>query len=478
MPFIDPAPRTPVEWMTHLERELNAQSSHASRFDRYYDGEHELAFAQEKFRQAFGNMFERHWADNFSSLVVDAVAERLAIDGFRFTEDPEADKDAQEIWQRNQLDAESDAAHTDALVQSQAFVTVWGDSEGEPVIIPENSHEMVVSYVPGNRRMIRAALKRIVDEWGDVHATLYTSKHAFMSTFKEGHGWGEPKEAPNPLGVVPVIPLLTRPRLNGKPRSELERVIPIQDAINKVMMDALIASEMGAFPMRWATGLPLEEDENGNPKPPPFEVALDKMMHSEDPDTKFGQFQVADLSNYVRLVEAFIQHLASISRLPVHYMLAQSGQPPSGANIKSAEAGLVAKVRQRQRTYGEAWERVMRLAFAVKGDPRKDAHLAETIWRDAEYRSEAEHIDALLKLHSLGVPRQQLWQDAGYTPPQIERFEVMAAQDILDAQMRADLDVSRSADRPANPAGDALETPPESGASRRAIAQSPGASER
>lgn len=120
----------------------------------------------------------------------------------------------------------------------------------------------------------------------------------------------------------------------------------------------------------------------------------------------------------------------------------------------------------------------MRLAFAVKGDPRKDAHLAETIWRDAEYRSEAEHIDALLKLNSLGVPRQQLWQDAGYTPAQIERFEVMAAQDLLDAQMRADLGIHSLAQGPANADSDGSDTPPESGASRRAIAQSPGASER
>jgi hypothetical protein len=469
--FIEQAPRTPMEWVFHLERELAVQSSRVHKFDRYYEGRHELSFAQQKFREAFGSMFEGYWADNFSSLVVDSVAERLQVEGFRFTDDPEADKDAHEIWQRNGMDAYSDATHTDALVQGRAFATVWGDSDNEPVIMLDNSHETVVSYVPGSRRVIRAALNRTVDEWGDVHGTLYLPGKVFTSTFPDGQQhWNTPVEAPNPFGRVPVVPLLNRPRLNGVPHSELARVIPLQDAVNKVMVDALIASEMGAFPMRWATGLPLGEDENGKPVAP-FEAALDKMLHSEDPETKFGQFTVADLSNYVRLVEALIQHIASISRLPVHYMLVQSGQPPSGANIKSAEAGLVAKAKQRQRTYGEAWEDVMRLSFAVKDDARQNAFQAETIWLDAEYRSEAEHIDALLKLRSLGVPLKQLWEDAGYSPAQIQRFEVLAADEALEAELRGDQENPEAAERPAGPAGNQSTTPEESGQSRKAIAE-------
>lgn len=470
MTYIDPKPQTPLEWIQHLERQLAAESADARFFDDYYEGRHRLSFAQQKFREAFGSMFDGAWADNFCSLVVDSVAERLQVEGFRFTEDPEADADATEIWQRNGLDVHSDSAHTDTLVQSRAYATVWGDRDGDPIIFLENSHEMTVSYVPGSRRVIRAALKRTVDEWGDVHATLWLPDRAYTSTFPEGQKkWTDPEEFENRLGRVPVVPLLNRPRLNGRAHSELARVIPLQDAVNKVMVDALIASEMGAFPMRWATGLPLEEDEDGKPKPPPFQVALDKMIHSEDPETKFGQFSVADLANYVRLIEALIQHIASVSRLPVHYMLQQSGQPPSGANIKSAEAGLVAKVRQRQRSYGESWEEVMRLAFAVMGDPRQYAYQAETIWRDPEYRSEAEHIDALMKLSSLGVPQRQLWEDAGYTPAQIERFEALKAQELLDGQMRRDMGLVPVVE--GDQVGGEDATPGESGQSRKAIAE-------
>jgi hypothetical protein len=80
--------------------------------------------------------------------------------------------------------------------------------------------------------------------------------------------------------------------------------------------------------------------------------------------------------------------------------------------------------------YGEDWEEVMRLAFLVKGDEKRGTNpLAETIWRDVEYRTEAQHIDAVLKKKALGVPWRQLMEDAGYTPTQIDRMERMLEQD-------------------------------------------------
>ena len=74
----------------------------------------------------------------------------------------------------------------------------------------------------------------------------------------------------------------------------------------------------------------------------------------------------------------------------------------------------------------------MRLCFKVLGDPRGDVTSVETIWADPEYRSEAELADALIKRSAIGVPRQQLWEDAGYSQVQISRFKAMEAEDTLN----------------------------------------------
>lgn len=425
-------PETPAGWADYLALNLSLQARDAQRMNDYYEGRHSLLFAQDKFRRAYADLIGK-FADNFCSLIVDSVAERLAVEGFRMNADPEADKDAWNIWQRNDMDARSSTAMVESLVSARSFATVWGDSDGNPIIELEDASELIVYYGAGtDKRHPKLALKRWVDEWGTWHARLWTPTSSYkMTGISNGGTWGDYTETPNPLGVVPVVELANRPRLRFDPSSELRLVAPIQDAINKVVRDALVASEFAAYPQRWVTGLEIEEDEQGQPKKPPFDPALDRMFQAEDSSVNFGQFAAADLGNYAKLVDMLVQHLATVSRVPFHYFLINGGQAPSGESINSAEAGLVAKVRDRQMHFGDAWERVMRLAFRVMDDPRAEASTAETIWRDPEYRTEGQHVDALLKLKTLGVPVQQIWQDAGYSPTQIERFEELRRNEIM-----------------------------------------------
>ena len=53
-------------------------------------------------------------------------------------------------------------------------------------------------------------------------------------------------------------------------------------------------------------------------------------------------------------------------------------------------------------------------------------------WSPAESRSESEFVDSLVKKLSIGVPVQQLWEDAGYSPQQIARFRAMLREQALE----------------------------------------------
>ncbi|MER7986990.1 phage portal protein [Streptomyces noursei] len=428
-------PSTPAEWMDYLKGKLAAQKGKIRPYGEYYDGRHQrMLFAQAKYESAFADMFAR-WNDNFCGLVIDSVNERLAVEGFRMTDEPQADKEARSIWQRNHLDAESTAGHLDAMTNGQAYVVVWADKDGEPTINVESAETTVVQLKPGSRREVEAAAKFFVDDWGREHCTLWL-EDVVCTGGPSLFGYAVSSTEKNPLGVVPVVPLQNRSRLVGDPVSDLAPIIPIQDAINKVTADALVASEYAAWPQRYVTGLEIQEDDQGRPIEP-FRVAVDKLLQAEDPAATFGQFDAADLSNYVDLVDMLVQHLASISRIPFFYLL-KGGQVPSGDSITSAEAGLIAKTRERMLHFGEAWEAVMRLAFLVKKDKeRADAFEAEVMWKDPENRTEAQHMDALLKLQMLNVPKQQLWLDAGYTPQQIERFE-----GLLEEEAKAEMELA------------------------------------
>lgn len=437
----DANPTTPEGWLSKLEKQLNADQRNLQVYSDYYEGKHPLAFATPKFRDAFGLNF-REFADNWCDLVVDAVEERLNVEGFRLGTATEGDKNAWRIWQANQLDADSQILHTEALIHGRCFALVWDGVDAKtPSITIEHPCEMTLATAGGNRRLRLAAFKRWLDDSGYIFGTLYLPDgiYKFRSKGKARSNkisatnptnW-MPRELadeawplPNPLGVVPVVPFYNRPRLLGNGASEIAKVIPVQNAINKLVMDMIVASEFGAAPQRWATGLEVPRDPLTGQQIEPFKAMLDRLWTSKKEGAKFGEFSATDLRNFVTGIELLVQHVASQTRTPPHYFYL-SGQFPSGESIKSAETGLVAKTRRKMRHFGESWEEVIRLGFMVIGKPRLAVSDSETIWADPESRSEAEHTDAIIKLKALNVPDELLWERVGFSPQEIERMKQM-----------------------------------------------------
>lgn len=428
-------------WLHRLGLELDAQAEIATAYEGYYAGDHPMQFATAKFREAFGSLFSE-FADNWCPVIVDSSVERLQVQGFRFGSTPtsgnpyEGDDDAWQIWQANELDADSITAHLEAIKTGSAFVIV--DAGDPPRITVEHPCETVVAHEPGNRRRRIAALKRWLDYDRLMHATVYlpegtyrfVSRNAFEGAGAEiQYQPDDPERVPNPFnGVIPVIPMRNNPGMMVGGRSDLDPVIDIQNAINKLVTDMIVASEYAAFRQRWASGIEIPIDpETGRPNASRFLSAVSRMWVVEDENAKFGEFDVTDLSNYVRAVEMLIQHLAAQTRTPPHYLTAGLGQWPSGDSLKASETGLVAKVKRKQIDFAEAWEEAMRLAFYATGDTTKAKALdAEVIWADPEFRTEGERVDALTKMATLGVPNEALWQRWGATPQEIERWRDMA----------------------------------------------------
>ena len=127
--------------------------------------------------------------------------------------------------------------------------------------------------------------------------------------------------------------------------------------------------------------------------------------------------------------------LAAISRVPAHYLLSQTlANPPSAESLVAGESGLVSKVLDRQASFGEAWERVIRRALVLAGaGDNVDAGL-QVLWRDPAQRSPGQVSDAAVKLQAIGVPQEALWLYVGFTPEQVER---MRAQSVEQAFVQA-----------------------------------------
>jgi hypothetical protein len=377
-------PLTRDAWLTRLEADLAAQQRRIKRPTDYYDGNHRLQFATAKYRDAFGSLFAA-FADNWCQLVVDAAVDRLEVQGFRFGGKRETDDDAWSIWQANNLDAESEKLHSEAVKCGCAYTLVDPADGATPRITIEHPSQVIVAHAAGDRRVRLAALKKWLDESGYVFATLYLPEAVYKyqshervksNAVQKKITWVPRADDPggaNPLGVVPVVPFYNRPTMLGGGRSDLEPAYALQDAITKLALDMIVASEFGAFMQRWATGVDIPKDEaTGRPLNPTDWIAgAGKLWAVASPDAKFGTFQATDLQNFVIAIDMFVQHLAAQTRTPPHYLLAKLINV-SGDALKIGETGLVSRVRSKHRHLGEGHEETMRLAFRAGGDQADD----------------------------------------------------------------------------------------------------------
>ncbi|TXS08241.1 phage portal protein [Streptomyces sp. ms191] len=439
-------------WRDRLYEELSERRKYADVMRCYYSGDHPLAKLTDKAREGFQRLL-RQSRSNYVGLVVDATAERIQVDGVRIGGEEVGDEEAWRIWQANNLDADSDLITTEAVKCSRSFMLVAPnpDDATTPFVTGEDMTQAIVAYVPGSRRERAAGLKSWVDDWtGELMATVYMPNaiYKFKAPMPTKGMVGKPKwvtreiesepwPAPNPLGVVPLVEVPNRPDLLGNAMSEIEDVLDIQDRINKTIIDRMMAQEFAAFRQRWMTGYEVPTNEAGQPIEP-FKAAVDRLWVIEDENVKIGEFQATDISPYLRAVEADVKDMAARTRTPSQYLLGAMVNI-SGDALKAAESGLVSKVKQRQRPFGEAIEEVVRLYLRAAGDTR-DLSAIEVIWHNPEFRTEGELVDALLKMSTLGVPHEALWERWGASQTEISMWREQrdqAAQRIVAGDIAA-----------------------------------------
>lgn len=480
---------TPEQWRDSLYPKLRGRIAELQKYEDYYVGKHPLPFLTkahaDKMMGPFRQMLDESQT-NFMRLIIDTVAERLRIEGIRLSasSDPTSDKDSWDIWQANQMDSLHSDAILDALIKKVSYLSVWEDSNGDgyPDINVEDAKECIVAYTPGsNFRKRDAALKVWRDEVaGQERCTLYLPDMVYRwyrdigknqpagpeqqkifdpdvpfrlepgdvdsrgtVTVMSGGGltgdWKgmEQYEVPNKMGVVPIIPIRNRGRLLVEGESEIADSIHIQKQINSFLFLLALAGYFGAHRQRWAVGLELVEDKDGNVEEP-FDIAIDKLLTSEDGDVKFGEFSQTDMSGYLKTIDQKAGHLAIQNKLPKHYFLPE-GQAPSGDSIESSESGLIRKAKDKSTRYDDAFEEALRLARKLKfgEDTPVDS---EMVWSNPATVSESAIADSVIKKYEAGlITKEQALEDLGYTQTQISRImRTGAAEDLIKAASEPD----------------------------------------
>lgn len=228
-------------------------------------------------------------------------------------------------------------------------------------------------------------------------------------------------------GVTPVVRFAGEMDTEGAVEGEVERLIPIQAAIDQAKFDLQMTQTFSSFKIRYATGMaaPDDKDEASRVK---MVLAQDRILLSENAESKFGTLDGTDLLGYIESGKASKQELATIAQVSPKAIVGAQANTANGAEAQAAdEASTMRKLLDFETVFSPSIGQLFRLAGALDGVEGSAADYAgRCTWRDSEIRSLAQIADAVAKLADdrLGIPREALWEMLpGVTPEKVTAWK-------------------------------------------------------
>lgn len=460
-----------LKYVRRLHRRLVARRSEIQLFEDFYAGKQPLTFATEEWKKANGARYA-DFSDNWCRPVVDAEAERIRHTGLKIGNNPEAAKTLWNSWLRNEMEMQSSQGFVTSLNAKRSYVLVWGSANDEPVMSWEHPSQVEIEYDWANFRVRKAALKTWVeDDWE--YATLYepesvwkfqrrrnfegdeTKSQAIQARagIESSDGW-EPRlvddmwPLKNPMNIVPIVEMPNRPMLSGDPISEIEGVIPMQNAINLLWAYMFLGADYASMPARVVLhqGPPMtpildNEGKKIGDKPVDLkDLAEKRLMYLSGENTSIDSWEAARLDVFTDAIEVAVGHIAAQTRTPPTYLVSKTGMSNvNGEGLKASEIGLVKKTLEFQSFAAPALREIYRLMALAMGNSAlaEETRLATITWANPEIRSEAQLADALLKKKQMGYPFEYLLELDGLDPVEVERVLAMAQAEQFDTQLAA-----------------------------------------
>lgn len=427
------------KWVEQADGTLTADLMETGRLGlvkRYLEGDHDKPYMPKSATREYKHIAENS-VSNWLPLISQTFAKGLFVDGFRTAR---ANDNAKQwsYWQANGMDARQSVIHRSVLEYGTAYVLVLpGTYKGQPTPVMRaiSPLKMQTWYRDDDDEFPEVALNRVgtsADGTRLVEVYDDTNIYYYSLADETGAGWVLDETVEHGMGVCPVIRF--RERLDAPALGIIAPLIPLQNRINEITFNEQIALAYAAFRQRWAVGLTMPEDDEGNPIQP-FQAAVDRLWVAEDSEVKFGDFAQSDTSGHRQAYNSAVSTLAAVAQIHPA-LLTGSFDNVSADALAALQDSTQRKIAEYQTLFGEFWESCFRLAAVAAGDaPGSVDTAAEVRWRDTETRTFAATVDGLGKLaQMLNVPVKGLWElIPGVTDGDIARWNALAETDPITA---------------------------------------------
>lgn len=392
---------------------------------------------------------------NYCRMIIDAKADRLKVLGFD-AENEALKKWGLNLWRKNRMDAKQTVVHRSAIRDGDAYVLVEWDatanmprfhyepayaSEGVMVYYSEERRDEIEfaskswqiqhGMDTGKKRRINLYFNNRIEKYvshDDVRDGTWVAYADGADSVDNGmlgsagiHWWTDDRTPDGkPLGV-PIVHFRHNGNGDSYGTSHIADVTPVQDAVNKTLIDLLAVCDANGFPLfagfgnvDW-TGLKVGPGAIASVNTTPDQADL-KILEASPP------------MGLLAVYNALIMEMARISGTPLAYFQV-SGQSPAEGTMKQQEVALVSQVKKTQTTFGNSWEdcftiaRRLHNAFNNVEDELDTDVLMDTIWDAAESRNEKEQTETLaIQVEKLGVSKEAAQTKLGYDATDVAKF--------------------------------------------------------
>lgn len=436
-----------------------AKRAEQTLYYEYADGMQPLVYSSTKLREIFHKLDAR-FIKNICAVVVDSVTDRLILDQLVVDGNEDMTAQLQAVRESSGLLDDEVQIHEDIAITGEAFVIIWpSQDQPDQVVLPDGTpadistmggpENVIIEAFRNDPRMCHVEYEfsnprrpRFAAKWWEedeyLRMTLYYRDHLenyttrgkvvndILPDDKAFIPWSDENMAPiveNPFGIIPVFHFRGSRR---RPASQLQNVIPLQDTINKLIADMMVAAEFGAYPQRYVISQAGIQNLQNAPNTIWDLVASDQGSQP----TSAGQFDAADLDNYLKSIDAFTNDVGVITRTPKHFFYVQGGDP-SGEALIAMEAPLNKKVTKIQTALQPTWRDVASFLLQLIGLNRGTAKLWAQYQRPetVQPKTEAE----IRKLDKeTGIPLKSILRNSGYSTEDLALIE----QDMEEEQKK------------------------------------------
>jgi len=425
------------------------------------------------------------FADNFADLIVDAPVRRLKLAGLTFTpENDIAEEVTTKIMRQNRMDIGSSRVHHNAVKLGDAFLVVdYSQAKGHvtltynrpdimrPEYDDDTGEEMLWCSKVWQTKEISpfnpepdTTIERMNIYWPDRIEKYYRSEDGgdwlpFMDVATDSL-WPIPwidEKTKQPLGI-PVFHFRNMTLDDDFGVSEIHKAIPQQGLLNKWLMDTDLIMDAQGYPQRWIAGVDsVRNDDDETADSGNFDGGPGEVLTSPNPETKFGQFDPADLSGPLSAIDMLVRHMSASNATPIDDLL--GNKQASGEALKMKDSGLSDKAEEKEMSFGNVWEDVYRYAHKIRNIYAQgetavvldDTDISAN-WSDTAPRNEKAVIEVLKGLVELGASEEWALNEYG-----VENVSMVLAQAAAEKDNSAERDIraiTRGADTLVDPVTD------------------------